>query len=186
MKYIKRLIFGLLSLIFIGIIFRGYLYRNVVVYKSVGKRVSIIADSEKLISYINTESPNDTDLEVIKLIELGLTLTSQQLNFTSSRNDIDPNKLMISKTAHCIGYASFFVTTCNFLLDKYGLSDDWSASHGVGNLYMFDTNINNYFEGSFFKNHDFAIIKNEKTGELYAVDPTVHDYLFINMITFEE
>ena len=35
----------------------------------------------------------------------------------------------------------------------------------------------------FFKDHDFAIIRNKRTGERIAVDPNVYDYLIIREIT---
>lgn len=57
-------------------------------------------------------------MTIKQIIEAGLSLTSRQLNFTADKNQNDPNKLISLKTAHCIGYASFFATSCNNLLEK--------------------------------------------------------------------
>ena len=38
----------------------------------------------------------------------------------------------------------------------------------------------------FFKDHDFVTIENKETGEIFAVDPSVNDYLFIDFVTFNK
>ena len=103
---------------------------------------------------------------------------------TANENDVDPNKLITSRKAHCIGYASFFATTCNYLLKKYNLSDQWTAKPKVGQLYFIGQNIHKYFNSPFFKDHDFVTIENKKTDQIFAVDPTVYDYLLIDFINY--
>ncbi|MDI1234549.1 MAG: hypothetical protein PSX81_09730 [bacterium] len=153
-------------------------------YKSVGLRTNYLATDEKLTDYIDENIDKQTDPDIKKIIKLGLSVTSIQLNFTANKNDIDPNKLISSKTAHCVGYASFFATTCNYLLDKYNLAETWTAKPQVGHLYFLGTNVHKYVKSSFFKDHDFVTIENKTTGEIYAVDPTVNDYLCIDFITY--
>jgi len=184
MKIIKRIFLTLFVLTTVGILFRGWFYRHLVTYKSVGLRTNYLATNDKLVDFINASAEKQTDTEIEKIIELGLSITSKQLNFTADKNDTDPNKLIISKTAHCVGYASFFATTCNHLLDKYNLADTWTAKPQVGQLYFLGTNIHKYFNSTFFKDHDFVTIENKKTGEIIAVDPTVNDYLLIDFITY--
>lgn len=186
MKIIKRILLTLLVLTTVGILFRGWFYRHLVTYKSVGHRTNYSATDNKLVDYINVNTEEQTDPEIEQIIKLGLSITSDQLNFTANKNDTDPNKLMTSKTAHCVGYASFFATTCNHLLDKYNLADTWTAKPQIGQLYFLGTNIHKYFNSSFFKDHDFVTIENKTTGELYAVDPTVNDYLCIDFITYSK
>jgi len=186
MKFIKRTILTILILIAVGLLFRGWFYRHLITYKSVGLRTNYAATNEKLVDYINANIDKQADTDIEQIIELGLSLTSKQLNFTADKIDNDPNKLITSKTAHCIGYATFFATTCNYLLDKYNLADTWTAKPQVEQLYFLGTNIHKYFNSSFFKDHDFVTIENKTTGEIFAVDPTVNDYLRIDFITYSK
>ena len=186
MKFIKRTFITILILTTVGLLFRGWFYRHLVTYKSVGLRTNYSATNEKLTDYIDTSIDNQTNPEIEQIVKHGLSITSRQLNFTSNKNDIDPNKLITSKTAHCVGYASFFATTCNYLLKRYNLADRWTAKPQIGQLYFLGTNIHKYFNSAFFKDHDFVTIENKKTGEILAVDPTANDYLRIDFITYKK
>ncbi len=154
-------------------------------YKSLGQRTSYEAKDSELIDFIEGRTDNQENLDVEEVIELALDLTTEQLNFTSSKNHNDPNKLIHSKTAHCVGYASFCSTAINYLLKKYELDNDWQAKPQIGQLYLFGTNVHHYFESAFFKDHDFVLIENKSTGEVFAVDPSLDDYLFIDFVTYE-
>jgi hypothetical protein len=184
MKIIKGFIIAFIILISLGILFRGSIYRSIVKYKSVGIRTNYAADNPKLLDYINTSVPEQADMTIKQIIEAGLSLTSRQLNFTADKNQNDPNKLISLKTAHCIGYASFFATSCNNLLEKNNLSNSWKAIPRIGKIFVFGTNIHNYLNSPFFKDHDFVTIENNRTGEVFAVDPTIHEYLSIDYITY--
>jgi hypothetical protein len=184
MKILKWAALAILILTTVGLSFRGWFYRHLITYKSVGLRTSYSVTDDKLVEFINTSADKQTDLDIEQIIELGLSITSKQLNFTADKNDTDPNKLITSKTAHCVGYASFFATTCNHLLNKYNLARTWTAKPQIGQLYCFGTNIHKFFNTPFFKDHDFVIIENKTTGQTFAVDPTVSDYLLINFVTY--
>lgn len=184
MKIIKRIVLSILVLIAIGLLFRGWFYRHLVTYKSMGQRADYSATADKLIDCIEAGAAGKKDLDIQAIIRLGRAITSKQLTFTADRNDIDPNKLINSKTAHCVGYASFFATTCNYLLNKYNLADTWVSKSQVGQLYFLGTNIHQYFNSPFFKDHDFVIIENKKTGEILAVDPALSDYLWIDFVAY--
>jgi hypothetical protein len=152
--------------------------------KSVGVRTNYLATAEKLTKCIDSNIDKQSEPFIEQIIILGLSITSSQLNFTSDKNDTVLNKLISSKTAHCVGYASFFATTCNYLLKKYNLADKWTAKPKNGQLYFLCNNIHKYFNFSFFKDHDFVTIENKESGETFAVDPTVNDYLRIDFITY--
>ena len=185
MKFIKQTFIITFILATIGILFRGWLYRHLVTYKSIGLRTSYPATAKNLIAYIGTNTTGQTNPDIEQIVELGLSITSDQLRFTASKNDIDPNKLINSRTAHCVGYASFFATTSQYLLKKYNLSDQWIIKPHIGQLYFLGKNIHRYFSSPFFKDHDFVTIENKKTGEIFAVDPTVNDYFYVELITYE-
>jgi len=184
MKFIKQTFIITLILATIGILFRGWLYRHLVTYKSIALRTTYPAVAKNLTDYIEANCEGQTDPDIHRIVELGLSITSDHLRFTASKNDIDPNKLINSKAAHCVGYASFFATTCHYLLKKYNGSDQWTIKPHIGQLYFLGENIHKYFSSPFFKDHDFVTIENKKTGEVIAVDPTVDDYFYIDLVTY--
>jgi len=183
MKILKRTFLTILILLAIGITLRGTLYRNIVAYESIGQRMNYDITNDKLIQYIKENCTEKDNADIKEIIKTSLSLTSKILNFTFSKNDPNPNKLLYSQTANCIGYAAFFSAVCNYQLKKHNLSEEWTAQPKIGQLYVFGTNIHHYFNSSFFKDHDFVIIKNKKTKETYAVDPSIYDYLYINFVT---
>jgi hypothetical protein len=184
MKFIKRTLIAFTILLLLAFLFRGFLYRNLVMYKSLGHRPNYSATDKTLTNFIDAHAVKNTDTNIKQIIKLALSITSNQLNFTATKNDNDPNKLISSKTAHCVGYAAFFATTCNYLLKKYKLDDAWHAKPQIGQLYLLGTNVHKYFNSSFFKDHDFVRIENKLTGEKFAVDPSVHDYFDIDFVTY--
>ncbi len=167
-----------------GFLLRGWMYRNLVTYKAIGPRQSYTVSDKKLIEYIEKRSIGEKDLDVKGIIKISLSITSDQLVFTADKNDSDPNQLIQSKKAHCVGYSSFFAATCNYLLTQQHLSDTWTATPYVGQLFLLGHNIHTYFSSSFFNNHDFVLIEDKTSGELYAVDPSVHDYLYIDFVSY--
>lgn len=185
MIILKRILRPILIILVTGVVFRGWIYRQVVAYKSIGERVSYLATNKNLINYFEENTTNAKNPKIKEIIDIGLSITSQLLEFTVSKNYNDPNRLIDTKTANCIGYATFFSANCNYLLKKYALDDMWVATPHKGQLYMFGMNIHKYFKSPFFRDHDFVIIENKNTGETLAVDPSINDYLYIDYITLK-
>ena len=171
-----------LILVIVSLICRGTIFRHLVTYKSIGTRINYKIHNKEFIDYIESDNKNNTNIKDV--IKNSLSITSKRLNFTASKNNNDPNKLINSKTAHCVGYAAFFSSTCNYLLKKNNINKDWVATHHIGQIYLLNNNVHKFFKSSFFKDHDFVLITNKNTGESIAVDPTVDDYLAISFIKY--
>jgi len=186
MKTLKKVFFTILVLLIIGILLRGTLYRSIVAYESIGQRMNYEITNDKLTQYINENCPGKDSADIKEIIKTSLSATSKILNFTFSKNDRNPNKLIDSQTANCVGYTAFFSTVCNYQLKKHNLSEEWIAQPEIGQIYVFGVNIHRYFNSSFFKDHDFAIIKNKKTKKTYAVDPSIYDCLYIDFVTLKD
>ncbi len=186
MKFLKKAIRIILLLVVIGCIFRGWIYRHSVTYQAHSPRQNYSATNPALIDFFDQKLKNKTVRNVQDIINESLSLTSNQLHFSSRSKVIDPNKLINTKSTHCVGYASFFATTCNYLLQKNHLGNEWSAQPQAGQLYLFGHNIHQYFNAPFFKDHDFVLLKNKKTGEVLAIDPSLYDYFFIKKVTFSK
>lgn len=185
MKVIKRIILLSLMLISMGFVFRGWIYRSLVTYHSVGQRPNYPVTNQKLAAYLDVSTKDLNSLDIQQIIKKSLSVTGKQLNFTAAKNDVDPNELMTSKTAHCVGYATFFATACNYFINKYQPAGDWVAKPQIGQLYFLGVNVHAYFDSPFFKDHDFVTIENKTTGEIWAVDPSVDDYLKINFVSYQ-
>jgi hypothetical protein len=183
---LKRILLTIFILGIGGVFFRGSIYRSLVTYKSIGQRTAYSALNADLIDYIEKNERGEDIADIEEVIKSALSKTSKKLNYTTSKNDNDPNKLIDLKTAHCVGYAAFYATTCNHLLKKNDLDQEWVARPQVGQLYFLGENIHHYFDSPFFKDHDFVTIENKITSEVFAADPTVNDYLFIDYITYEK
>ncbi|UIR57961.1 hypothetical protein LZQ00_09090 [Sphingobacterium sp. SRCM116780] len=182
MKVIKGIIISILVLVLIGLLFRGWIYRHLITYKSIGKRQNYTSTNSELTTYIDSCSIDKKELNIQEVIELSLSITAKRLNFSFSKNENNPNKLLYTKNAHCVGYAAFFTTTCNYLLKKYNLINNWEAKQQIGQLSFLSNNIHHYFDSPFFADHDYVLIKNKNNEISYAVDPTLNDYLHIDYV----
>ncbi len=184
MKLLKKITLTLLIILVVGFFFKGIVFRTLFTYNSIGQRENYSATDTQLCNYIDGFINGEEKLTSEEIINLSLKITSKQLHFTSQKNQNDPNKLIESKSAHCVGYAAFFATTCNYLFKKYNLSNEFYAQAQIGNLYLFGINLHKFTNSTFFKDHDFVLITNQHSNETIAVDPTIHDYFGINSITF--
>ena len=182
MKKIKQILFIIILLLVVAIVFRGWFYQNIVSYQSIGERTLYMAVDERLIQYIEENNKSNPDVESI--IKNSLRITSKKLTFSTEKTEHNPNKLIYSEKANCIGYSHFYSVVCNHLLNKNNLADTWVAKPQIGQLYFFGTNIHKYFKLSFFKDHDFVTIENKKTGKIFAVDPTINDYFWIDFVKY--
>lgn len=182
LSYFKKIVKILIIALVICLIFRSFLYRKFVSYKPVKARFSYTITENKIKIYVEE---NYKEQNINEIIDRSLSLTTEHLNFTSSKNYNNPNKLMFTKTANCIGYASFFSTICNYLINVNSLNQEWEAIPYAGELYFFGVNINHYFQSPFLKDHDFVIIRNKITNKKFVVDPSLSDYFYIDYVTIK-
>ena len=179
---LARIAAVLVIVVIVSFFFRGWLYRQLVSYKTLASRATYSAADKDFASFIDSNIKNNP-ATIEEIILLSQKITSEHLEYTFSSCDIDPNALLSTKSTHCVGYAAFFTATCNYLLKKYSMHKHWRATSFRGQLYLMGRNVHNYFDDPFFRDHDFVIIENTTTGKRYAIDPTVYDYLWINQVS---
>lgn len=184
-KLLKWFLYTVFFLLLIGVLFRGPIFRKTISYKSIGQRENYNITNDSLTLLINNTIDSKQNLTIDEIIQQSLNITSHQLYFTTTKNSINPNVLISTKSAHCVGYACFFSTTCNYLLEKNNLSQAWEAIPQIGKLYIGNKSIHDHFISSFFKDHDFVMIKNRISNEIRCVDPTINDYLGIMDVTLK-
>lgn len=163
-------------------LFRGFLYRLVIKYKDIGTRTEVKIIEKNLIKKIESKSIHK-EIDFDKIIAIANEITIEELNFTTSRASSNPNDLINSKQANCVGYSAMFNSIANYIIRKNKLENKIEAKHQVGKLHLFGIDIHHFFDSSFFRDHDFNEIKNIETGEVISVDPSVSDYFWINRIT---
>jgi hypothetical protein len=185
-KFLKWTSITFFVLLLFGLLFRGSLYRLFFNYQIIGHRTTYVATNKELTDYIDNKTVSFKPSNINDIIEISLRLTSNRLTFREAKNDSDPNQLIRTKYAHCVGYSAFFSATCNYLLNKFGFADNWISEPLIGQINFCGTNIHQFFKSSFFKDHDFNRIINKKTGEVYFVDPTINDYLFIDYVKVKQ
>ncbi len=173
MKRFFKSLFLLLLLLFL---LRGWFFRKTVSYHLTGSKETHALTEAGYRHFIDNQ-PVDTSID--KIIRQALRLTTDRLRFTTGKNDIDPNQLFHSKNAHCVGYAAFFATTCNELFRKSGLDGRFEVKHLRGKISFLGLDLHQFFDGPFFRDHDFNVILDKTTGKRYYVDASVRDVLGI-------
>lgn len=162
--------------------FRGYIYRLLVKYEPIEERKEYSVNDSKLIDYIENATSGSDLVSMESIMDKSSELTNEKLEFTLSKCDKDPNKLILSLETNCVGYAYFYAAACNYLLEKSKLSNQWHAKTYIAKLYFLGIDIHTWFNTPFFKDHDFVIIENSVTDEKIYIDPTTSDYLRIDEV----
>lgn len=182
LRVLKWLTFSLLILVLLAVVFRSSLYRHFFRYESIGHRTSYAITSREIKALVDSTALATPPKTIDDAIDLLLQLTARELHFTQGKADRNPNLLIQTRAANCIGYAAFFSSTCNYFLSKSAWGSDWSAKPLIGHIYLHDYNVHSLFTSPFFKDHDFVMIENMQTGERHFVDPSLYDYTHIRYI----
>lgn len=161
-------------------LFRSFIFNRLVSYSSIGTRNIFRVNDENLTEYLTFRNRKADNIGY--LINSSLSSTSNKLSYSVTKNVNDPNKLFFSGNAHCGGNASFFSSACSFLIEKGGLSEKSQVLSQIGQLYIFGIYIQKHLDTHFLKEHDFVTIENIETGEVFAVEPTIYDYLGISYV----
>ncbi|MBK8807631.1 MAG: hypothetical protein IPO21_13740 [Bacteroidales bacterium] len=185
MKKTLTIVLILAIIILTGFFMRNAIVSSILEYKTLEERKLFYKPDTNFVAFCNNQMSNIEEHTIELIIKKSLLVTSKQLNFTTSKAENNPNLLLKSEKANCVGYAQFYALVCNILLKKSNLDNDWIAKAYVAQLYVFEKNVHYYLSSPFWKNHDFVIIKNLKTNERIAVDPTLHDYFLIDKVALK-
>lgn len=182
----KKVFLGTLVFMVLSIAFRGWIYRWMVTYQSVGQRGSYEATSPSLKQVFKEAMQNDPPADVASAIQRSLSLTSHHLAYSLQSQVVDPNALVNNGKAHCVGYAHFFATAFRQMIPSFRNTGEWEATVHRAQLYCLGVNVHPFFNSPGFKDHDIVVIRNKNTGQIIGVDPTLSDYFLIDNITFQE
>ncbi|MEZ5044985.1 MAG: hypothetical protein R2828_34125 [Saprospiraceae bacterium] len=168
-------------LILILILFRGLIFRSTIIYNEIGIREEIKITNQILLDKIKTKSENK-EIGLNEIIDIANSITTQELSFTTKRTSNNPNELINTKEANCVGYSAMFNSIANNLIRQKKLSGKIEAVHQIGRLDFLGIDLHQFFDNAFFRNHDYNSINNLETGEVISIDPSLIDYLKIKEI----
>lgn len=173
----------IMGIFFLVIIcFRGFLYRLFIRYKQIGTRTEISITNPQLIHKIEARSAN-REMDEKTIVSIARSITNETLYFSGRQASRNPNTLIDSYKANCVGYSSMFNSIANYLIRKHHLEREVAARHLIGQLNFMGINLHQFFRSPFFKDHDFNEITNLKTGKNISIDPSVSDYLYIHKVS---
>jgi hypothetical protein len=177
----KVLKFLLITLVLL-ILFRAFLYRQLITYSVVGTRDEWVLKDAKLIEAIEKELPNG-DLSAQEIVDVSNAITCRYLQFTTGQASSDPNLAFQAGKANCVGYSALFNAIANHIIRRKQVNNSLDAKHQIGKLRCCGTDLHQFFKSAFFKDHDFNQITDQRTGQIISTDPSVCDYLWINRVS---
>ena len=179
MKKMLKIMAGLLLVL---ILFRGPIYRLSFVYHPIGSQEEIKITNQELLDIIELEYRN-TEIDWQSISNIAHRITIKTLHFSTAEVSTNPNDLVQTSVTNCIGYAAMFNSIANYLINAKKLEDQMKAFHIRAHIYFLGINLHQYLDHPFLANHDINIMKNLKTNETIAIDPSLSDYLFIKKVS---
>lgn len=182
MNKFKKTLLILGLLIFITILFRGWIFRFTINYSIVGNRNCIELKDKDLIRELSVFQKNTIE----EIIDIAKNQTNRRLKFSKKTSSNNPNNLIKNGKANCVGYASLFCSIGNHLIKTKNLDNKFRFNHLIGELDFLGINLHQFTTNSFFKDHDFNEIENLKTGEKTYIDLSISDYLKIDAVSVNQ
>lgn len=177
MKRTLKIILIAICLLFL---LRGQVFRLLIYYVPV-QQVHLPNEIQSFSSAMSSY-PEANSITIEKEIRRALNFTSQALYFTLANTSMHPLDLLENSKANCVGYGNFFKHRMLFQLEHRKLEGQYEVQQWRGKLYLLGWDLHTLFEDPFWKDHDFNIIIDKKTGAQLAVDATLFDYSGIKKI----
>jgi hypothetical protein len=164
------------------ILFRGAVFRAAIKYHEIGTRPTIRITNAGLIDRIEVELA-DQELTFDRILKVANEIARAELSFTTASASNNPNKLIDTQQANCIGYAAMFNSVIHYLIASHDLQGQIKAKHIIGRLELLGVDLHSFFDSPFFNDHDYNVIIDLNSGERVAIDPSVSDYLGIERVS---
>ena len=125
----------------------------------------------KVLSILETSTVSGKKVENIKPILYDvLDNTTDELSFSLHSKISD---IKTRRKANCIGYTKYYNSKLIEKLKENGIGNI-TISHARVKILMFNVNVH-VFNSNSWKDHDVSIVKNNTTGDLYYVDPSLSE-----------
>jgi hypothetical protein len=169
---------------------RGKMYFELVQYKSTSIIPAYSLTSNNLKKYLDSHIDiYDRHIDSItNIVHTALKVTSDCLNINNDVSTLDPNELIRNQEADCGGYASFFTTVCNELLERKKMNARYNVIHLTGDMYIGNSRVgdgiqNPYNHNRKYHTHHFNAIEDTYTHEKIYVDPMIFQRLGISYVS---
>ncbi|BDS11559.1 hypothetical protein [Aureispira anguillae] len=182
-KKLKRTLKVVGFLLVLTLIFRGWIFRQSISYTPIGTRNHIKLTDKKLIATLKLEQEKQTNTSLDEIIKIARNKTNENLSFTTEKSSRNPNQALKVGKANCIAYSALFNSIANYLINAQNLETKYKAIHWIGKIDFMGIDLHQFFESTFFKQHDYNEILNLETGEKIHIDPTISDYLKIHSVS---
>lgn len=117
----------------------------------------------------------------IDILNHTLKLTTNNLKFDlSSKGNTPISEMIITKRAHCVGYARFYNSVFKKILSENKLTN-YQVEHVRVHVKLFGIKVTDLINDKRFKDHDVCRITNTQTNNSYIVDPSLSEF-FGNVI----
>jgi len=161
---------------------REWIFRATVHYQKINERPQVHQLDENLLPIIHQEGINNTLEEITPILKIAKKVTNKSLSFTTGNVSDNPNQIIKTGKANCVGYAALFALISNHLIQENNLGKKFEVLHVVGQLDFLGYDLHQMSNDPFFANHDYCEVKNKVSGERFYIDPTVSDYFWIDRI----
>ena len=173
-------IIGIILLMIFGL--RGWLFRTTVHYQKISERPSFHQIDENVLSIIDQQRNSKTLNQINPILKIAKKITNKTLSFSTGNVSENPNQIVKTGKANCVGYAALFASISNQLIQENNLGKKFEVLHVVGQLDFLGYDLHQINNDPFFANHDYCEVKNKVSGESFYIDPTVSDYFWIDRI----
>lgn len=127
-----------------------------------------------------------TQMTLEEFTSLVTELTSSNLSFTSNKCSTYPAIALKEGKTNCVGYSATFSAIAQQIIKQNGWQDQFEVKHHIAHIHLFEWNVHDWFDDSFYKDHDINSVKDLKTGEMLYIDPSLNDYTGINSVKLKE
>jgi hypothetical protein len=180
----KRFLIRTTIFLLLLLCFKGHLYRLLVTYREIDQRASVKIDNPAIRRDLDTWSAAHTQASLEEMVDFAGDYATHQVRYTLGKCSIDPNKIILGeKKTNCIGYSASFQAVLVYLLEQRKLTKEIKCTHKVGHLYLLGYNLHQCFDDPAFKDHDYNVVTDTRTGQQIVLDPTVWAHLGIGRVT---
>jgi hypothetical protein len=169
------------SVLILGILLRGYLFRGSVTYmfeQFYPLEYRIEPDLENYILF-HPEVLNRTIRDLREIVYASEKITADALVFSDTVKTINPNLTFKMGVANDDGFSAFYNTVCDYLLEKCHANKEFDCRHLVGQCYFRKKKVSDMhppyrISKGFPSKFHFNAIFERKTGKTIALDPTLY------------
>ena len=182
-RFFKKLFIFIFLFCYFCYCFKGVLYRSFVTYSEINQRQLVRIESQAIKADLDIWLKSNPSADEQQLIKFATQYATKDVSYTFGKCSTNPNTIICeTKKTNCVGYSASLHAVLVYLIDKKGWHDTLICAHKVAQLYCCGINVHHFFRDPAFKDHDYNVVTNLKTKQLYVIDPTVYAYFGVENV----